>query len=59
MPTATTDLLPAAELAAFVAHPLAELFPMISNDELQELAEDIRKNGMIEPITLCQGKVLD
>ena len=59
MPTATTDLLPAAEIAAFVAHPLAELFPMISNDELQELAEDIRKNGMIEPITLCQGKVLD
>jgi ParB-like chromosome segregation protein Spo0J len=59
MPAATTDLLPAAELAAFVAHPLAELFPMISNDELRELAEDIRKNGMIEPITLCQGKILD
>jgi ParB-like chromosome segregation protein Spo0J len=53
------DLIPAEELAAFAVHPLAELFPMISDDELRELAEDIRKNGMIEPITLCEGKILD
>jgi ParB-like chromosome segregation protein Spo0J len=60
MPTAEAkDLIPAAELAAFVAHPIAEIFPMISNDELRELAEDIHKNGMLEPITLFEGKILD
>jgi len=32
---------------------------MISSDELRELAEDIRKNGMLEPITLHEGKILD
>jgi len=53
------DPVPAEELAAFVAHPFAEMFPLISEDELKELAEDIRKNGMIEPITLCEGKILD
>jgi ParB-like chromosome segregation protein Spo0J len=57
--TRASELVPAEELAAFVAHPLAEMFPMISDDELRELAEDIRKNGMIEPITLCEGKILD
>jgi hypothetical protein len=54
-----TDLIPVEDIAALVAHPLAEIFPMISEDELKELAEDIRKNGMIEQITLCEGKILD
>jgi ParB-like chromosome segregation protein Spo0J len=60
-PTATraNEIIPAEELAAFAVHPLAEIFPMISDDELRELAEDIRKIGMIEPITLCEGKILD
>ena len=40
-------------------HPLAETFPLISTDELSELASDIRKNGMLEPITLFDGKILD
>ena len=59
MATDPQDLIPTAEIAAFVAHPIAEIFPMISSDELRELAEDIRKNGMLEPITLCQSKILD
>jgi hypothetical protein len=53
------ELISAEEIAAFVAHPVAEIFPIISSDELRELAEDIRKNGMIEPITLFEGKILD
>ena len=59
MPTDIKDLIPAEEIAAFVVHPLAELFPTIGNDELQELADDIGKNGMIAPITLFEGKILD
>jgi hypothetical protein len=31
-------------------HPAAELFPLMSEAELKELADDIRKNGMVEPI---------
>jgi ParB/Sulfiredoxin domain len=54
-----TDLIPVGDITALVAHPLAEMFSLISEDELKELAEDIRKNGMLEAITLCEGKILD
>ena len=31
-------------------HPVASLFPMIGDDELQALADDIKANGQREPI---------
>jgi hypothetical protein len=31
-------------------HPLADLFPLLSEGELQELANDIRERGLLEPI---------
>jgi ParB-like nuclease domain len=40
-------------------HPLADLFPPLYPDGLQELADDIKKNGQLEPIVLYQGKILD
>jgi len=33
-------------------HPVAALFPMLPDDELQELADDIAANGLREPIVL-------
>jgi hypothetical protein len=33
-------------------HPAAELFPPMTADELRELGEDIRENGMTSPIVL-------
>jgi DNA-binding transcriptional regulator YhcF (GntR family) len=33
-------------------HPACELFPRMSADELRELGEDIKKNGMIMPIII-------
>lgn len=43
-------------------HPAADLFPMLGDEELQELAEDIRVNGLIEPVWLWndpqRGRVL-
>ncbi len=34
----------------FKVHPLADLFPLLPPDEFRKLKEDIRKNGLIEPI---------
>jgi ParB-like nuclease domain len=33
-------------------HPAADLFPPLKSDELRELGEDIKKNGLREPIIL-------
>jgi N6-adenosine-specific RNA methylase IME4 len=40
-------------------HPLAILFPMLSDSDLDDLAEDIRANGQVETVKLHQGMVLD
>ena len=40
-------------------HPLADLFPMMTDEELDELGEDMLKLGQREPIWLYEGKILD
>jgi hypothetical protein len=41
-------------------HPVAELFPMLSDDELNELADDIKLNGLLQPIVLDEkGDLVD
>ncbi len=40
-------------------HPLAAMFPMLDDDELDELAADIRRNGLLEPIAVYDGLILD
>lgn len=40
-------------------HPYAEIFPLHDGQPLWELREDIKANGLVEPIILYQGKVLD
>jgi hypothetical protein len=44
---------------SYPIHPAAELFPMMSASELQELADDIKANGLLEPIILHDGQILD
>lgn len=41
------------------AHPAAEVFPMLPEPELRELADDIKARGLLEPITVYEGKILD
>jgi hypothetical protein len=40
-------------------HPLANLFPMLSEAELDDLGDDIRANGQVETVKLHRGMVLD
>lgn len=40
-------------------HPIASIFPMLGERELQSLADDIRSRGQVEPVTLYEGMVLD
>jgi ParB-like chromosome segregation protein Spo0J len=40
-------------------HPAADAFPMMDPQRFAELKSDIEKNGQREPVTLCDGMVLD
>ena len=40
-------------------HQYADLFPWIEGQAFRELVEDVRKNGVIEPIVFYEGAVLD
>jgi len=40
-------------------HPIADVWPMMDEAKLAELADDIRKNGQLVPVWLYDGKILD
>jgi hypothetical protein len=41
------------------SHPAADLFPMMDKAELQDLADDIKKNGLISPVITLGELILD
>lgn len=41
------------------AHPAASLFPELSREHLAELARDIKEHGLLEPVEIYEGLVLD
>ena len=47
------------ELKRISLHPACKLFPKLGAVELQELADDIRQNGLQNAIILLDGKILD
>jgi ParB-like chromosome segregation protein Spo0J len=44
----------------YEVHPLAAIFPMLSDEELADLAEDIKENGLLHPIVrTVHGVIVD
>lgn len=41
------------------AHPIANIFPMMSDEEILSLSEDIKNKGLLEPIVTYEDKILD
>jgi ParB-like chromosome segregation protein Spo0J len=46
-------------MSQYENHPIANIFPMMGEKDLKALADDIAINGVIQPGTLFQGKILD
>lgn len=44
---------------SYEIHPAANLFPMLPEDRLKEMAEDIKTAGLREPIKLYKSQILD
>jgi ParB-like chromosome segregation protein Spo0J len=40
-------------------HPLADAFPMMTDEEFQGLKKDIQENGVRHPVVVFEGKILD
>jgi len=40
-------------------HPFAEVFPMMSEANLEKMAQNIKEIGLTDPIVLLEGKILD
>ncbi len=40
-------------------HPIADIWPMMSDDDLQGLSNDIKHQGLLTPVWLYEDKILD
>lgn len=48
-----------ANLSVLANHRYADIFPMMGDDDFNRLVEDVRENGLQEPIWLYEGQILD
>jgi ParB-like nuclease domain len=50
---------PTARKPSLEAHNLAKIFPPIVGDDFDKLRDNIERNGLLEPIIMHEGKILD
>jgi Protein of unknown function (DUF3102) len=43
----------------YFTHPVTAMFPNWKPEDMDSMADDIATNGLIDPITLCEGMILD
>jgi hypothetical protein len=48
-----------AEWMEYEFHPVASLFPLMDDESFRDLCNDVAVNGLIEPIWLYDGKIVD
>lgn len=46
-------------MQSYDIHPICQIIPLMNHDDINRLAEDIVQNGLLEPIVLFEGKILD
>lgn len=46
-------------MAKVKIHPAADLFPMMNEAGIKDLAEDIKANGLLHPIEFWEGQLID
>lgn len=49
----------ATMICGYSIHPACDVLPMMPDAALEEMAEDIRRNGQQQPVAIYQGQVLD
>jgi ParB-like chromosome segregation protein Spo0J len=43
----------------YKVHPAADVFPMMSDEKLAKLGQDIKANGLRQPIVILHGMLVD
>src|SRR6516165_5355862 len=54
-----TDTTTTTTLKEYEFHPIANIFPLMTDEEFEAFKEDIKTKTQQEPIILYQGKILD
>lgn len=50
---------PPADEPDYPAHPVADIFPMMPDEALDKMAEDMKENGQQVPIIIHEGRTID